>query len=67
MNKHLLHKEIDYEKPLEVIDSFRNGKDAIYEDLESYAKDQLEIDDTKLFKLKVIYGNSLKIHIKNGI
>lgn len=52
MNKHLLHKEIDYEKPLEVIDSFRNGKDAIYEDLESYAKDQLEIDDTKLFKLK---------------
>lgn len=52
MNKHLLHKEIDYEKPLEVIDSFRNGKDAIYEDLESYAKDQLEIDDTELFKLK---------------
>lgn len=52
MNKHLLHKEIDYEKPLKVIDSFRNGKDAIYEDLESYAKDQLEIDDTELFKLK---------------
>lgn len=52
MNKHLLHKEIDYEKPLEAIDSFRNGKDAIYEDLESYAKDQLEIDDTELFKLK---------------
>ena len=52
MNKHLLHKEIDYEKPLEVIDSIRNGKDAIYEDLESYAKDQLEIDDTELFKLK---------------
>lgn len=52
MNKHLLHKEIDYEKPIKVIDSFRNGKDAIYEDLESYAKDQLEIDDTKLFKLK---------------
>ncbi|MEJ7190394.1 HAD family hydrolase, partial [Staphylococcus warneri] len=25
---------------------------AIYEDLESYAKDQLEIDDTELFKLK---------------
>ncbi|MEK5169372.1 MULTISPECIES: HAD family hydrolase [Staphylococcus] len=52
MNKHLLHKEIDYEKPIKVIDSFRNGKDAIYEDLESYAKDQLEIDDTELFKLK---------------
>ena len=52
MNKHLLHKEIDYEKPVKVIDSFRNGKDAIYEDLESYAKDQLEIDDTELFKLK---------------
>lgn len=52
MNKHLLHKEIDYEKPLKVIDSFRNGKDAIYEDLESYAKEQLEIEDTELFRLK---------------
>ena len=52
MNKHLLHKEIDYEKPLEVIDSFRNGKDAIYEDLESYAKNQLEIDDTEKKKKK---------------
>ena len=34
MNKHLLHKEIDNEKTLEEIDSFRNSKDAINEDLE---------------------------------
>ena len=66
MNKQLVYTDIDYERPLKVIDSFRNGKDAIYEDLEAYAKEELKIEDTALFRLKVIYGNWLKIHIKNG-
>ena len=35
-----------------MIASFRNGKDAIYEDLEVYAKNQLELNNTSLFKLK---------------
>lgn len=52
MNKQLVYTDIDYERPLKVIDSFRNGKDAIYEDLEAYAKEELKIEDTALFRLK---------------
>ena len=43
MNKQLVYTDIDYERPLKVIDSFRNGKDAIYEDLEAYAKEELKL------------------------
>lgn len=52
MNQYLSNKHINYEKPLRVINSFRNGKDAIYEDLEAYASEELNIEDTGLFKLK---------------
>ena len=48
----LTDKTINYSLPYDVIASFRNGKDAIYEDLEVYAKNQLELNNTSLFKLK---------------
>lgn len=50
--KDLTDKTINYSLPYDVIASFRNGKDAIYEDLEVYAKNQLELNNTSLFKLK---------------
>ncbi|SUM70695.1 HAD superfamily hydrolase [Staphylococcus saccharolyticus] len=50
--KQLIYTDIDYQKPLNVINLFRNGKDAIYSDLEAYAQAQLKIEDTGLFRLK---------------
>ena len=51
MNKQLVYTDIDYERPLKLLIPFRNGKDAIYEDLEAYAK-RIKIEDTALFRLK---------------
>ena len=65
--KDLTDKTINYSLPYDVIASFRNGKDAIYEDLEVYAKNQLELNNTSLFKLKSALWTLAKIYIKNGI
>ena len=48
--------KVNYAVPLKFIQNSQSGKENIYLELEDYAKDQLNIENAKLFNLKVHFG-----------